>query len=179
MGRLAPLYNDEPSKRFVMNALRSIRGLARVLPALLVGLAFVAIGPGEVSAADTVQSRASAPTRVSIADLASGKRDRLEFSDAAFSGWIRRDGEIYLEADVGHNGLFCAEYQAGVRFGVGAPGCSNVQWLSEAVYASRRMQCNNAGLRHVGGATEASLTAIFDRITCAERIIRCSGAGCR
>jgi|GEM_PF-1588116 len=162
-----------------MNALRSTRGLFRVVTAVFAVFAFVALAPCDAEAADAVQSRASAPTRVSIADLASGKRDRLEFSDSAFTGWVRRDGEIYLEADVAHSGLLCADYQAGVRFGVGAPGCSNVQWLSEAIYTSQRMQCNNAGLRHVGGATEASLTAIFDRITCAERIIRCSGAGCR
>lgn len=159
-----------------MNASRGIRGLLITICAVLAGWMLTT---GALSAADLVQSRASVPTRISAADLAAGKRDRLEFSDGAFKGWVRRDGEIYIEADVAHNALLCADYQVGVRFGAGAPGCSNVQWLSEAVFATRRMQCNSAGLRHVGGATDGGLTAIFERITCAERIIRCSGAGCR
>ncbi|MEK9774746.1 MAG: hypothetical protein VW339_01115 [Quisquiliibacterium sp.] len=54
-----------------------------------------------------------------------------------------------------------------------------VQWLSESVLATRRTQCNNASLRHVGGATYGALTSVFDRITCVERVISCSGAGCR
>ncbi len=161
----------------LFNAARPVRrGLARCL---MLALGFAILMPGQVQAADETLRRASAPTQWSISDLAVGKRDRLEFSDGDFKGWVRRDGEIFIESEVAHSGLFCAEYQVGVRIGAGSPGCANVRWLSEVVYATRRTQCNNSGLRHSGGATDASLTGAFDKITCVERVVRCSGSACK
>lgn len=118
---------------------------------------------------------ASAPTRTALADQAVGKRERLEFGGDEFKGWLRKDGEWFVEGDVRHFGLLCADYEMGLRFGAGSPGCANVEWLSEVRYATRRKQCNGATVRHSGSDTEPALADQFAKITCAERVIRCTG----
>lgn len=126
-------------------------------------------------AADESTRHASAPTRTALADAAVGKRERLEFGSDEFKGWLRKDGEWFVEGDVRHFGLICADYEMGLRFGAGSPGCANVEWLSEVRYASRRKQCNGATVRHSGSDTEPQLAEQFAKITCAERVIRCTG----
>jgi hypothetical protein len=37
------------------------------------------------------------------------------------------------------------------------------------------MQCNHATMNHQGGGDDSVLAARFDEITCAERVVRCSG----
>ncbi len=126
-------------------------------------------------AADDLTRHASAPTRTALADQAVGKRERLEFGTDEFKGWLRNDGEWFVEGDVRHLGLLCADYEMGLRFGAGSPGCANVEWLSEVRYATRRKQCNGATVKHSGSDTEPALSAQFAKITCAERVIRCTG----
>lgn len=126
-------------------------------------------------AADESIRRDVSPTRASLSDIATGKKDRVEFGTSEFKGWLRANGEWYVEGEVPHLGLLCADYEMGLRFGAGAPGCGNVTWLSEEHYATRRKQCNGASVKHTGGATEPELAAIFGKITCVERIVRCSG----
>jgi hypothetical protein len=149
--------------------------LQRVALTGCVLLASLLAGQQSGHAADEYTRRASAPTQPSLGDMATGKRDRLEFGSTDFKGWVRKDGEWYIEGDVNHLGLVCADYEMGVRFGAGAPGCGNVEWLSEVRYATRRKQCNGATVKHTGGATEPELAGLFGKITCAERVIRCSG----
>ena len=74
-----------------------------------------------------------------------------------------------------HRGLLCGEYSVGMRFGIGRPGCSNVAWLTDVTYATARRQCNNATLYHAGGDVQPELAGSFAQITCAERVIRCTG----
>jgi len=131
--------------------------------------------PSQGVAADEYTRRAVATTQLSVTDLAAGKRDRLEFGIGEFKGWLDRRGEWYVEGDVSHVGLLCAEYETGLRFGKGSPGCTNIEWLSEVHYGSRRTQCNGATVRHAAWHNEPALEGQFDRITCAERVIRCTG----
>jgi len=84
-------------------------------------------------------------------------------------------GEWSVEARVRHNGLLCADYSVGVRFGIGRPGCSNVAWLTDVTYVANQRQCNNATVDHSGGDVQPQLEGSFTQITCAERVTRCIG----
>jgi hypothetical protein len=84
-------------------------------------------------------------------------------------------GEWSVEARVHHNGLLCADYSVGVRFGIGRPGCSNVAWLTDVTYVTNQRQCNNATVEHSGGEVQSRLEGSFTQITCAERVTRCVG----
>ena len=73
-------------------------------------------------------------------------------------------------------GLLCATYRVGMRFGVGKPGCLNVDWITEPIFVTSQFQCNGARVEHDGGDTVADLGAQVTHITCAERVVRCSGS---
>lgn len=150
------------------------RNFSAVTVATLLLSATVALHAGRVSA-DELTRHATAQTRPSLADLASGKRNRLEFTDEEFKGWVDRTGEWHVEGDVAHVGLLCGDYQTGLRFGQGSPGCTNVRWLGEILYGSRRTQCNGATVKHSAWQNDPELGSYFDQITCAERVIRCTG----
>jgi hypothetical protein len=85
------------------------------------------------------------------------------------------DGTWQVESKVVHPRLVCATYQVGLRFGVGNPGCTDVRWLSDVSYVTRERQCNQAEVVHSGGQTEPRLGAALRNITCAERVVRCTG----
>jgi hypothetical protein len=106
--------------------------------------------------------------------------ERLEFNFGRDRGsaWVARKGELYVEAWVQHNGLLCATYEVGVRFGEGRPGCTDVRWLAPPKWVSSLRQCNNAVVKHVGNDTDADLPAVYERITCAERLIKCASGSC-
>jgi len=119
--------------------------------------------------------KSAVAARPGISESTGGKADRLDFIAFDFRGWLRRSGEWHVEGDVSHRGLVCGDYQTGMRFGIGSPGCTNVEWIGEVRYVTSRKQCNDASLRHVGGDTQPELAARFDQITCAERAVRCNG----
>jgi hypothetical protein len=50
-----------------------------------------------------------------------------------------------------------------------------VKWLGEVLYGSRRTQCNGATVRHSAWQNDPQLGGYFDEITCADRVIRCTG----
>jgi hypothetical protein len=148
------------------------RHAAAVGCALLISV-FAAL-PGVRAQGDHTHS-AVAAARPGISESAGGTPDRLDFISFEFRAWLRRTGEWHVEGDVDHRGLLCGDYEMGMRFGTGSPGCTNVEWLSEVRYVTLRKQCNDATLRHVGGDTQPDLAPRFDRVTCAERLIRCNG----
>jgi len=129
---------------------------------------------------DPAIRRANAAAVPAIAITADGKTDRLEFDFGRNRGkaWVARKGELYVETWVQHTGLLCATYEVGVRFGHGDPGCGDVEWLGSAKYVTRRTQCNNALVQHIGADTKVDLGDKFDRITCAQRMIRCVKGSC-
>jgi len=155
-----------------------MKTIPRLLGPALAGSTLLAAAfafPSSGIAEDEYTRRATAATQVSVTDLAAGKRDRLEFGAGEFKGWLDRRGEWHVEGDVTHVGLLCGVYETGLRFGRGNPGCTNVQWLSEVHYGSRRTQCNGATVKHAAWHNEPALEGQFERITCAERVIRCTG----
>ena len=103
--------------------------------------------------------------------------NRLDFDFRAgdSTAWLNADGDFLLHGWVPHRGLLCATYRMGVRFGIGAPGCLNVEWISDPVYVTSQFQCNGARAEHTGGDNVPGIGGQIAAITCAERVIRCSG----
>lgn len=133
-----------------------------------------AADPGEVYR----ESAITAIARPAYSLSAPPTIERLEFQFNAeqSTAWLNREGEFGAQGWVSHSGLLCAEYRLGLRFGSGAPGCMNVKWISEPRFVSSRRQCNGARVLHSGGDSVADLGAALERVTCAERIVRCTGS---
>lgn len=104
--------------------------------------------------------------------------NRLDFDFRASesTAWLNADGDFHLHGWVRHRSLLCATYKMGVRFGIGAPGCLNVEWISEPFYVTSQFQCNGARVEHDGGGSAPEIGAQIAKITCAERVVRCSGS---
>lgn len=101
--------------------------------------------------------------------------DRMDFDFGSIRAWLLADGNLHVEGTVQHRGALCAEYRVGLQFGIGSPGCANVEWIGQPVYVTYERQCNNALLRHIGGDVDPVAAREFDNITCAQRLIDCSG----
>ncbi|MGA8050113.1 MAG: hypothetical protein WCA09_08040 [Burkholderiales bacterium] len=125
-------------------------------------------------AEDNTTRSAQAPAHPSSMQ-GTGGPSRLDFLFGDSRAWLDSDGTWNVAGDVTHRGLLCATYELGMRFGVGQQGCNNVEWVGAARYVTTQNQCNNATLRHSGGDKQPELAQEFRRITCAERLIRCSG----
>lgn len=100
---------------------------------------------------------------------------RLDFQFGDIQAWLLSDGNWHIEGMVQHRSALCADYRLGIRFGVGSPGCANVQWITEESYGTFEVQCNNALVRHVGGGNDPVAAQNFDRINCGQRLLHCSG----
>lgn len=124
--------------------------------------------------------RAFAPAQPAVALSGEHGNDRLafDFGRDRGSAWVARKGELYVEAWVQHRGLLCATYEVGIRFGEGRPGCTDVRWLAPPKWVSSLKQCNNAVVKHEGNDTDIGLPEVFERITCAERLIQCVSGRC-
>ena len=124
------------------------------------------------------ESGISAQARPTYSLDAKPRINRLDFDFRAgeSTAWLNADGDFHLHGWVPHRGLLCATYHMGVRFGIGAPGCLNVEWISDPVYVTSQFQCNGARVEHTGGDTAPDIGAQIARISCAERVIRCSGS---
>lgn len=124
------------------------------------------------------ESGLSAPANPTYTLVAKPRINRLDFDfrTAESTAWLNAHGDFHLHGWVPHRGLLCATYQMGVRFGIGAPGCLNVAWISDPVYVTSQFQCNGARVEHDGGGGAPDIGARIAKITCAERIIRCSGS---
>lgn len=103
------------------------------------------------------------------------KPQRKDFRFGGFTAWLKRGGEWHIEGSVRHRGLLCGTYELGMRFGIGKPDCTDVKWVSGDSYVSSQYQCNDAEMPHAGTDIDAALADQFDAITCAERVVRCSG----
>src|SRR5258708_7004547 len=100
----------------------------------------------------------------------------FEFRPSESTAWVNADGDFHLHGWVRHRSLLCATYRMGVRFGIGAPGCLNVEWISDPIYVTSQYQCNSARVEHDGGDAAPEMGVQIAKISCAERVIRCSGS---
>jgi len=132
--------------------------------------------------ADTADKKTTIKRYTATASKPSGllmpgeKKLQFKFSNSEISGWVRQNGEWYIEGLISHNNFFCADYSLGMRFGEGHPGCIDVKWLTEEQYATREKQCNNVSMNHSGYQTNAEIGKIFDKITCAQGLLKCVGS---
>ncbi len=128
-----------------------------------------------IAGAGEIVKRQQTPVKKSMQWLAPGDTAKSEFDFGEAKAILRGDGEWFIEGMVKHNRVRCATYRLGIRFGVGSKGCANVEWIAEPIYASSRKQCNSAILNHSGGNIMPELSADFEKITCAQKVIKCSG----
>jgi hypothetical protein len=120
-------------------------------------------------------SRASSEGRPSSLYTPAGQPEKIEFNYGDIQAWMRGDGSWHIFGTVQHFGLRCGNYELGIRFGIGRPGCANVKWLTDTVYGGRQTQCNNASRNHEGGGNMPELKKEYMRVNCAERVIKCTG----
>ncbi len=111
----------------------------------------------------------------SIGDLGGLQEAREEFDFGDTKAWLREDGYWQIEGFISHNSGFCGTYELGIQFGSGSPGCSNAEWLSAPMFVTQHRQCNGASKLHKGGNISLLAQERFKTITCAQRVIRCSG----
>jgi len=90
--------------------------------------------------------------------------------------WLNKDGDFQVNGWIKHVGLLCGTYRMGVRFGIGSPGCLNVNWVTDPYFVTSEYQCNGARVQHNGGDTYAELGEQIGKISCAERVINCTGS---
>jgi len=100
----------------------------------------------------------------------------FDFREGESQAWLNRDGDVQTRGWILHRGLLCATYRMGLRFGTGSPACQNVTWITEPIYLTSQLQCNSARVSHLGSNNLPELVAQLDRITCAERVIHCTGS---
>ena len=100
---------------------------------------------------------------------------RLDFFFGDIRAWLLQDGNWHIEGNIQHYGARCGTYSLGIQFGVGSPGCANVEWLGRPAYVTQRRQCNGARINHTGGDQNESAASAFNEINCAQRLINCSG----
>lgn len=98
-----------------------------------------------------------------------------EFLRGGTRGWIQQTGAWHISNAVVHTRLRCAIYETGIQLGKGNPACSNVEWLTNVNYGTRRTHCNNATLVHTGGGEFTNVADHFETSTCVRVVIRCEG----
>ena len=91
---------------------------------------------------------------------------------ASSHAWINQTSTL---VSGGSSLTYCVLSPLGLRFGVGSPGCLNVEWITEPRLVTTEVQCNDARIEHRGGDTDPALGKRLARITCGERVVRCTG----
>jgi hypothetical protein len=146
------------------------------LPAAL-ALILAAAGPAAGQDLAPEERGVTAPSQPTYSVSSPPAINRLDFDFRVDEtrAWLNEGGDFQISGWVKHNGLRCATYRTGLRFGVGAPGCLNVKWISEPHFITSEFQCNGARVQHAGGDTVPAMGARIGDITCAERVVSCSG----
>ena len=130
--------------------------------------------PHAIALAGDVRKLSTEPRR--SADIGGPQAsERMDFDFGSVRAWLLADGSWHIEGQIEHRGALCAEYRLGIQFGIGSPGCANVEWLGQPAYVTYRRQCNNALVRHIGGDSDPQAAREFKRINCAQRLIDCDG----
>jgi hypothetical protein len=101
---------------------------------------------------------------------------KLDFDFGDIQATLKKNGEITVKGWVNHSRIRCGNYSIGLRFGQGEHACTNVKWLTDVRYLTFQKQCNSARVEHNGFEIGQAEAAQFDKITCAQRLIRCMGA---
>jgi hypothetical protein len=143
----------------------------RIVPVILI----MTIAAALCGAARADEKRAESAAQYSRIEYDGSNLKRKDFNFFGFKAWLKQGGEWSIDGNVSHKGLLCGTYEVGMRFGVGKEGCTEVEWITTDQYVTSQMQCNNATLNHHGVNVDPDLASRFETITCAERVIRCTG----
>ena len=134
-----------------------------------------ALAVEQVLGADEIGVSATAQITYSLHARPRPERLDFDFRTGDSHAWINDDGAFQVNGWIKHSGLLCATYRMGVRFGAGSPGCLNVEWITEPLFVTFERQCNDARVEHTGGDNDVALGKQLVTITCAERVVRCTG----
>ena len=104
-----------------------------------------------------------------------GEAKSLSFAFSEGEVSLKSNGEWSTRGWIRHAGVLCGRYSVGVQFGIGSPGCINVEWQNNPQFSVPKSQCNNAVLKHLVYEKAPELKKSFDKITCARRVVRCKG----
>ncbi len=132
------------------------------------------------SGAWTVQAGSTeSSTQAALSGAASmampGDVEAHEFAFSHGKVQLMVNGEWKVDAWVQHGGLLCGTYRVGVQFGIGKQGCQSVDWLEQPVFVTRQKQCNSVRSHHNGYGATPQIANQFKAITCARRVVRCTG----
>lgn len=122
-----------------------------------------------------VEKKYSAVAKRSVDFGVGAEPQKIEFKFDGASAWLRENGSFKVDAEIKHNALLCGTYEVGIRFGIGKPACSNVSWLSQTQFISKRKQCNHAWMVHQGSGMDTDLVGDVDLITCGQLVVKCTG----
>ena len=146
---------------------------ARILSCSLLMSLGVHTGPLQ---ADSYTKRAESPAQYPRIQYDGAAAPQKSFNFSASKATLNQQGEWAIEGTLKHNGLLCGDYEIGMRFGIGKEeGCIDTEWVSANQFVAQYTLCNNATMPYKAMMQEAALAESFDRISCAERIIRCVG----
>jgi len=142
---------------------------------LLTVLLFIMFSSVLMAEEPTVVKKYSAVAKKSVDFGVGAQTPKIEFKFDNGSSWLRQNGAFKVDAEIKHGSLLCGTYEVGVRFGIGSPACTNVSWLSETQFVTKRKQCNHAWMAHQGSGTDSGLVSDFDQITCGQLVVKCTG----
>jgi len=166
-----PLWPQATLSHLLRETKRGCLRTARAATGLMIAALSVVMSPAAVAS----EQRAQAPVVMPNVQVQGYERQLKNFRFGEFTGWLKRDGTWHIEGPVRHRGLLCGTYEVGMRFGVSKMECTDVQWISGVTFVTSEYQCNDAERPHSGTEIDESLSGQFDAITCAERVIRCTG----
>jgi hypothetical protein len=152
-----------------------MHGLNRLQQSVFVVLICATVFSLPLLAEEAVEKKYSAVARKSVDFGVGAQPQKIEFKFDSASAWLRENGTFQVEAEIKHGSLLCGTYEVGIRFGIGKPACSNVSWLSDTQFVSKRKQCNQAWMAHQGSGTDVDLVGDVDLVTCAQLIVKCTG----
>lgn len=126
--------------------------------------------------ADSYTKRAESPAQYPRIQYDGAAPAQKSFNFSGAKATLNKQGEWMIEGTLKHNGLLCGDYEVGMRFGIGKEeGCIDNEWISGDQFVAQYTLCNNAIMPYKAMMQEAVLAESFDRISCAERIVRCVG----
>ena len=158
--------------------LRYIRRLASGLVAVVLSAGCASQGT-DPSAAAGQEPRVMALTDLSLASAAAGGSEEAgarTFGSGPIQGRVDASGTWSLRGEITHRGLRCATYELGLIAGRGDASCTQVDWVTEADFATRLTHCNAATRIHSGGGNLGLRGPGVESINCVRVVIRCTGA---
>ena len=158
-----------------------LRCIRRITPGLVavVLAAGCATQGSNPSTADGQAPRVLAVADLPLAPAAAGGSDGAgakTFGSGPIQGRVDASGAWSLRGEITHRRLRCATYELGLIAGRGNSACTQVDWVTEADFATRLTHCNAATRVHSGGGTLGLRGPALESINCVRVVTRCTGA---